>query len=128
MRYSFVEQLTMIRFIGEIAVEVSLTEEFCRKHPVFPLSLIKPYHQTGEDLFPSRNKSHAPQDIVEVEGSPASVKKIRLNGKDHTQYFVRIKNKTAEKDKWLAEDAIPDGDLHLRKFRVFGRAEHSHQC
>ncbi|MBW0543238.1 hypothetical protein O181_082953 [Austropuccinia psidii MF-1] len=43
-------------------VEVRLTEEFSRKHPVFPVSLVKPYHQAGENTFPSRNKSQTPQD------------------------------------------------------------------
>ncbi|MBW0498771.1 hypothetical protein O181_038486 [Austropuccinia psidii MF-1] len=57
--------------------------------------------------------------IVEVEDSPGPVsksiraRKISLNGKDQTQYLVRFKNQTADKDKWLAEDAIPDGNLHL---------------
>ncbi|MBW0471157.1 hypothetical protein O181_010872 [Austropuccinia psidii MF-1] len=60
---------------AENAVKVRLTEEFCRKHTVFPLSLIKPYHQTGDDKIPFGNKSHTPQDIVEVEGSLRPVKK-----------------------------------------------------
>ncbi|MBW0545202.1 hypothetical protein O181_084917 [Austropuccinia psidii MF-1] len=35
---------------------------------------------------------------------------------DQRQYLVKFKNQTADKDKWLAEDAIPDGNLHLRRF------------
>ncbi|MBW0507631.1 hypothetical protein O181_047346 [Austropuccinia psidii MF-1] len=97
------------------------------KHPVFPVSLVKPYFQTGEDKFPSRKKTTTPPDILEVEDSPGPVKKIikarniRLNGKDKRQYLVRFKNQTADKDKWLAEDAIPDGDIHLRRFRASRR-------
>ncbi|MBW0490813.1 hypothetical protein O181_030528 [Austropuccinia psidii MF-1] len=115
------------------AVEVELTEEFSRKHPVFPVSLVKPYFQTGEDRFPSRNMTYSPIDIVEVEYSPGPVKKIikarkiRLNGKDQRQYLVRFKNQTEDKDKWLAEDAIPDGNLNLRIFRAFRRAKKSHK-
>ncbi|MBW0473337.1 hypothetical protein O181_013052 [Austropuccinia psidii MF-1] len=73
------------------AVEVKLTEEYSRKHPVFPVSLIKPYFQTEEDKFPSRRKNPTPPEIVEVEDSPGTVKKIiksrkiRLNGKDQRQ-------------------------------------------
>ncbi|MBW0488318.1 hypothetical protein O181_028033 [Austropuccinia psidii MF-1] len=67
MRDSFVKPFTNIRFIGKNEVKVRLTEEFSSKHPVFPVSFFKPYHQTGEHMFPSRNKSHALQDIVEVE-------------------------------------------------------------
>ncbi|MBW0531710.1 hypothetical protein O181_071425 [Austropuccinia psidii MF-1] len=88
-RDSFVGPFTIIRLIGKTSVEVRFTEEFSRKNPVLPVSLVKPYHQTREDRFPSRNKSHILQDIVEVEGSPVPVKKIiktrkiRIIGKDH---------------------------------------------
>ncbi|MBW0582915.1 hypothetical protein O181_122630 [Austropuccinia psidii MF-1] len=102
----------------ESAVEVKLTEEFSRKHPVFPVSLVKPYFQTEEDKLPSRKKNPTPPEIVEMEDSPGPVKRIikartiRLNGKAQRQYLVRFKNQTADKDKWLAEDAIPYGNLH----------------
>ncbi|MBW0497952.1 hypothetical protein O181_037667 [Austropuccinia psidii MF-1] len=122
-----------MRLIWKNTVQVRLTEEFSRKHPVFPVRLVKPYHQTGEERFPSMSKSHTPQEIVEVEDSQGPVKnimkdmKIRLNGKDHRQYLVRSKNQTSDKDKCLAEDAIPDGDLHLKQFRASRRAEKSHE-
>ncbi|MBW0531353.1 hypothetical protein O181_071068 [Austropuccinia psidii MF-1] len=133
MRDSFVGPFTIIRLIGENAVEVKLTEEFSRKHPVFPVSLVKPYFQTEEDKFPCRKKNPTPPEIVEVEDSPGPVKKIikarkiRLNGKDQRQYLVSFKNQTDDKDKWLAEDAIPDGNLHFRINRAFRRTEQSHQ-
>ncbi|MBW0464021.1 hypothetical protein O181_003736 [Austropuccinia psidii MF-1] len=57
MRDSFVGPFTIIKLIGKNAVEVRLTEYFSRKHPVFPMSLVKPYFQTGEDRFPSRKKT-----------------------------------------------------------------------
>ncbi|MBW0562577.1 hypothetical protein O181_102292 [Austropuccinia psidii MF-1] len=127
MRDSFVGPSTIIKLIGENSVEVKLTEEFSGKHTVFPVSLVKPYFQTEEDIFPSRRKNPTPPEIVEVKDSPGPVSKIirtskiRLNGKDQRQYLVRFKNQTADKDKWLAEDAIPDGNLHLRRFRVSRR-------
>ncbi|MBW0587041.1 hypothetical protein O181_126756 [Austropuccinia psidii MF-1] len=89
--------------------------------------------QTEEGKFPSRKKNLTPPEIVEVEDSPGPVskiiraRKIKLNGKDQRQYFFRFKNQTADKDKWLAEDAIPDGNLHLRRFRASRRTEQSHQ-
>ncbi|MBW0530892.1 hypothetical protein O181_070607 [Austropuccinia psidii MF-1] len=79
---------------------MKITEEFSRKLPVFPVSLVKPYHQKGGNMFPSRNRSHTPQDQVEVEESPGPVRrlvearKIRLNGKDHRIYLVTLKNTT----------------------------------
>ncbi|MBW0465105.1 hypothetical protein O181_004820 [Austropuccinia psidii MF-1] len=133
IRDSFVGPFTIIKLIGKNAVEVKLTEEFSRKHPVFPVSLVKPYFQTEEDKFPSRRNNPTPPEIVEVEDSPGPVKriikarKIRLNGKDQKQYLVRFKNQTADKDKWSSEDAIPDGNLHLRIFRGSRRTEQSHQ-
>ncbi|MBW0593140.1 hypothetical protein O181_132855 [Austropuccinia psidii MF-1] len=133
MRDSFLGPFTIIRLVGKNAVEIKLTEEFSRKNPVFPVSLVKPYFQTEEGKFPSRNKNLTPPEIVEVEDSPGPVsriiraRKIRLNGKDQRQYLVRFKNQTADKDKWLAEDAIPDGDHHLRRFRASRRTEQSHQ-
>ncbi|MBW0518843.1 hypothetical protein O181_058558 [Austropuccinia psidii MF-1] len=119
--------------IGKNAVEFKLTEEIYRKHPVFPVSLVKPYILTEEDKFPYRKKNSTPQRIVVVEDSPGHVKeiikamKIRLNGKDQRQYLVRFKNKTADEDKWLADAAIPDGSLHLRRFKDSRRTEKSHQ-
>ncbi|MBW0484362.1 hypothetical protein O181_024077 [Austropuccinia psidii MF-1] len=62
-----------------------------RKHPVFPVSLLKPYFQTEEDKFPCRKKSTTPPEIVEEEDSPGPVKtiikarKIRLDGRDQRQ-------------------------------------------
>ncbi|MBW0547106.1 hypothetical protein O181_086821 [Austropuccinia psidii MF-1] len=132
MRDSSVVPFT-IKLIGKNAVEVKLTEEFSRKHPVFPVSLVKPYFQTEEGKFPSRRKNPTPQEIGEVEDSPGPVmksikaRKIRLNGKDQRQYLVRFKSQTANKDKWLAEDAIPDGNLHLRRFRAPRQTDQCHQ-
>ncbi|MBW0537303.1 hypothetical protein O181_077018 [Austropuccinia psidii MF-1] len=86
-----------------------------------------------EDKFPSRKKNPTPPKIVKVEDSPVPVKKIirtrkiRLNGKNQRQYLVRFKNQTADKEKWLAEDAIPDGNLHLRIFKAPKRTKQSHQ-
>ncbi|MBW0566534.1 hypothetical protein O181_106249 [Austropuccinia psidii MF-1] len=95
-----------------------------RKHPVFPVSLVKPYFQTEGEKFPSSRRNPTPPEIVEVEDSPGPVnkiiraRKIRLNGKYQRQYLVRFENQTADKDKWVAEYAIPDGNLHLRRFRA----------
>ncbi|MBW0472574.1 hypothetical protein O181_012289 [Austropuccinia psidii MF-1] len=74
MRDSLLGPFTIIRLIGKNSLEVRLKEEFSRKHPAFPVSLVKSYHQTGEDMFPSRIKSHTPQEIVEVEDSPVPVR------------------------------------------------------
>ncbi|MBW0557793.1 hypothetical protein O181_097508 [Austropuccinia psidii MF-1] len=89
---------------------------------VGPFTIIK---LTEEGKFPSRKKNLTPPERVEVEDSPGPVskiiraRKIKLNGKDQRQYLFRFKNQTADKDNWLAEDAIPDGNLCLRRFKAF---------
>ncbi|MBW0490846.1 hypothetical protein O181_030561 [Austropuccinia psidii MF-1] len=91
MRDSFLGPLTVIKLIGKNAVEVILTEQLSSQHPVFLVSLFKPYFQTGEEKFPSRKKNPTPPEMVEVEDSAGPVKKInksrkiRLNGKDQKQ-------------------------------------------
>ncbi|MBW0584109.1 hypothetical protein O181_123824 [Austropuccinia psidii MF-1] len=133
MRDSFVGPFPIIKLVGRNSVEVKLTEEFSRKHPVFPVILVKPYFQTEEGKFPFRKKILKPPEIVEVKDSPGHVskiikaRKIRLNGKDQRHYLVRFKNQTADKDKWLAEDALPDWNLHLRRIRASRRTGQSHQ-
>ncbi|MBW0475535.1 hypothetical protein O181_015250 [Austropuccinia psidii MF-1] len=133
IRDSFVGKFTIIRLTGKHLIEVKLTKELCAKHPVFPVSLVKPYHQIGKDMFPSRDKIHTPQDIVEAEVSPGPVKKIiksrkiRLNGKHCIQYLVIFKNHKSYSDICLAEEGIPHVGLHLRQVRASRRAELSHQ-
>ncbi|MBW0474924.1 hypothetical protein O181_014639 [Austropuccinia psidii MF-1] len=133
MRDSFLGPLTITKLIGKNAVGVKLTEEFSRKHPVFPVSLVKPYIQTEKDKLPSRKKNQASPEIVEVEDSPGPVnkiikaRKIMPHVKDQRKHLVRFKNKTADTDKWLAEYSIQDGNLHLRRFTASRRTEHSHK-
>ncbi|MBW0574428.1 hypothetical protein O181_114143 [Austropuccinia psidii MF-1] len=113
MRDSFMGRLTITKMIGKNEVEVKLTEEFSQKHPVFP-------------------NNTTPPEIVEVEDSPGPVKKIikarniRLNGNKQRQSLVIFKNQTADKDKWLPEDAIPDRNLHPRRFRASRKTKKSH--
>ncbi|MBW0505282.1 hypothetical protein O181_044997 [Austropuccinia psidii MF-1] len=114
MSNAFQGPFTIIKLIGKNEVEFKLTEGVSRKYPIFA-------------------KNTTPPEIVKVEDSPVPMKKIikarkiRLNGKDQRQYLVRFKNQTADKDKWLAEEAIPDGNLHLRRFRASRRTEKSHK-
>ncbi|MBW0556641.1 hypothetical protein O181_096356 [Austropuccinia psidii MF-1] len=99
--------------------------------PCIPSELGEAILKTEGDKFPSRKKNPTPPEIVEVEDSSEPVKKIinarkiRLNGKDQRQYLVRFKNQTADTDKRLEKDSIPDGSLHLRRFRDSRRTE---QC
>ncbi|MBW0489726.1 hypothetical protein O181_029441 [Austropuccinia psidii MF-1] len=60
MRDSFVGPLTIIELIGTNAVEVRLAEEFSRKHPVFPVCLVKPHFQTEEVEIPLQEEEPYP--------------------------------------------------------------------
>ncbi|MBW0460923.1 hypothetical protein O181_000638 [Austropuccinia psidii MF-1] len=127
MRDSFVGPFTIIKLIGKKAVEVKLTEEFSTKNPVFPVSLVKPsFHTRGgyvplqEEKYHSTRNSGGGRLPVPVK-KIIKARKIRLNGKDQRQYLVRFQNKTADKHKRLAEDALPDGNLYLRRFRASRR-------
>ena len=105
-------------------MEIILTEEFSRKHPVFPFSLIKPYQIRTTDT----SVTHVPVPIVIPEDTSnirdhkiLKDKKERINGKDVRLYLVRYKVKSADKDEWIPEDKIPDGPIHLRNYRLSKR-------
>ncbi|MBW0555332.1 hypothetical protein O181_095047 [Austropuccinia psidii MF-1] len=81
LRESFVGPCSIIKLIGKNAVKFRLREEFSMKHPLFPVSFLTLYFQTGEDRFPSRNKTYTPQDMGEVEDSPGPVKMVIRPGR-----------------------------------------------
>ncbi|MBW0460477.1 hypothetical protein O181_000192 [Austropuccinia psidii MF-1] len=91
MRDSFVGPFNIIRLIGMNAVEVILTEEFSKKNSVFPVILVKPYHQTDNDKFPNRKNIITHEKLVEEDDETRPVKKIikarkiRINGIDNRQ-------------------------------------------
>ncbi|MBW0482058.1 hypothetical protein O181_021773 [Austropuccinia psidii MF-1] len=113
MRESFVGVFTIVRLIGKNAVEIRLTEDFSRKHPVFSVNLVKPYHQTDDEKSLKRKKIVTHEKLVEEDYSPGAVKKIiksrkiRNKGKEKGHYLVILKNQPEDKYKWLSEKEIP---------------------
>ncbi|MBW0537199.1 hypothetical protein O181_076914 [Austropuccinia psidii MF-1] len=91
MGKSFVAPLTIIRLLGKNAVEVRLTKEFSRKHPIFSVSLAKQYHQLDDEIFRRRKKITMNEKLLEEDDTPGPVKKIikarkiRINWKDNRQ-------------------------------------------
>ena len=57
MRDSFVGPFAIKALHGKNAVEVILTEDYSRKHPTFPVSLVKPYNEPDNYSSPSGRKS-----------------------------------------------------------------------
>ncbi|MBW0497026.1 hypothetical protein O181_036741 [Austropuccinia psidii MF-1] len=86
MRDSFLGPFNIIKLIGKNAVEVKLTEEFSRKHPVFPVSLVKPYFQTEEEKFPSRKKNPIPPKNSGSEGFPWICEENHQGQEDQTEW------------------------------------------
>ena len=124
LKPAFVGPFTIKSLHGQNAVEVILSEELSRKHPVFPVSLIKPYsiRDITEEATPE------PIPLAETPKSDQlrvhkilKDKKERVNGKDVRLYLVRYKNQSADKDEWLQENNIPDGPIHLRSYRASKR-------
>ncbi|MBW0577863.1 hypothetical protein O181_117578 [Austropuccinia psidii MF-1] len=94
MRDLFVGPFTIIKLIGENAVEVKLTQEFSRKHPVFPVSLVKPYFQTEEDKLPSRKKNTTVPEIVEVSACDSKPEHKHDNQNTINQWYSQDTTKT----------------------------------
>ena len=119
---AFVGPFLVITLHGANAVEVELTAPFDRKHPVFPVSLLKIYKKNDIGKFPNRQiKVVIPKVDDNVLGE---IKKIikervaRVEGKTVREYLVRYRGKSAEDDQWLQEKEISNGDKLLRRYRV----------
>jgi hypothetical protein len=121
LRDSFVGPFTIKQLHGANAVEVILTGELERKHPTFPVSLIKPYRTSDNDKFPLR-KDNIRVVIPPLEKEEIKIKKIlqhrkiRKNNEDIKQYLVRYSG--SKEDEWLTVDKIPDADKILRQYRA----------
>ena len=124
LKPSYVGPFTIKQLHGKNAVEVILSDELSRKHPVFPVSLVKPYspRDQNEPVHPT------PVPILEPNKAEKLLvhkilkeKKERIQGKDTRLYLVRYRNQSADKDEWLPENNIPDSTIHLRNFRASKR-------
>ncbi|MBW0560854.1 hypothetical protein O181_100569 [Austropuccinia psidii MF-1] len=67
LKDSFAGPFVIKALHGENAMEVELSEELSNKHPIFPVSLVKPYKSSDSWKFPLRNK--VPQHILPIEFS-----------------------------------------------------------
>lgn len=102
MRDSFVGPFFIKALHGKNAVEVILTEEYRRKHPTFPVSLVKPYNKPNDDKFPLRQKVK----VIIPPLDPSNMKKVilrilreerlRVDNKDVKMYLARYENLGAD--------------------------------
>ncbi|MBW0570471.1 hypothetical protein O181_110186 [Austropuccinia psidii MF-1] len=89
------------------------------KHPIFPVSLIKPYRSSDKELFPLRNKP--PLQIPPLEEGEEKkivkfLKERRTRNKKEMEYIIKYRNPTQE-DEWLLEKDITNANKLLRSFR-----------
>ncbi|MBW0537460.1 hypothetical protein O181_077175 [Austropuccinia psidii MF-1] len=65
LKDSYVGPFVIVALHGTNAVQVELSGELEKKHPTFPVSLIKPYQPAHKELLPLRNP--APLNVPPVE-------------------------------------------------------------
>jgi len=102
LKPSFIGPFTIKDLHGKNAVEVILSDELSRKHPVFPVSLVKPYTpRDNSDPVPA-----APVPLIKPSQTDKlqvskilKDKKERIHGKDTRLYLVRYKHQSADKDE-----------------------------
>ena len=132
LQNSFVGPFLVTNLYGPNAVEVVLTGEFERKHPVFPVSLLKKYISTEKGKFHIREKNKPVVMIPAFEPDKEKKflkilrqKRIKQDDKDVILYLVRYKNKGADHDEWLPADKVPNAKVTLRAFRALNRGNTS---
>ncbi|MBW0501340.1 hypothetical protein O181_041055 [Austropuccinia psidii MF-1] len=109
----------MIRELhGPNSLQLELTGELMKKHPNFPVSLIKPHSSSDKEFFPLIKKP--PLEIPPLEEGEEKkivkgLKERRTTNKKERQYLVRYRNLTQE-DEWLLEKDITNSDKLLRWF------------
>ena len=94
MRNQFVGHFVIKKLHGSNAVEVLLSGPIANKHPTFPISLIKKYERSDEELFPNKIQSKEVDPPVESDGSKVIHKVMReriilQNGQRIHQYLVK---------------------------------------
>ena len=120
---SFVGPFPIRCMHGPNAAELILSGEIEKKHPTFPVSLLKHYKPSDKDKFPLRKEVVVNIPVLKDDSSPLEIKKIlkdkivRIKNKDTRLYLARYKGRTADSDKWLRADEIPDSDRLLRNYR-----------
>ncbi|MBW0519379.1 hypothetical protein O181_059094 [Austropuccinia psidii MF-1] len=85
LKDSYVGTIFIVALHGTNAVQVDLSGELGKKHPTFPVSLIKPYQPADKELFPLRNPTPLTVQLVE-QNEDKKIKKFikerRLRGKN----------------------------------------------
>ncbi|MBW0570638.1 hypothetical protein O181_110353 [Austropuccinia psidii MF-1] len=95
----YVGPFVIVALHGDNEVQVEWSDELEKKHPTFPVNLMKPYQPDDKELFPSRNPN--PLTVPPVQQSEdEKIKKViqerRLRGKNQREYLGRYRNPVHE--------------------------------
>ena len=118
----FIGPFPVLELVGKNALRLELHGAFARRHPVFPVSLIKIYKESDDTTFPKRvlRKKKLPT-LEEDTGVIHKIlnKRIVKNGsKKELQFLVSFKNQPPDTERWLPAKDIPYSGILLRNFRV----------
>lgn len=118
LKLPFIGPFTVNRLLGPNAVQVNLTKEHRRKHPVFPISLVKRYTPTNPDKFPDRNISAPPlPELIDGEDEWEIEAIVDSRGSQQSrEYRVRWKGFPPEQDTWLSEVALRNAPDLLQEY------------
>jgi len=119
----FVGPFTVLRHVGPNAVEVNLTKEFNRRHPVFPISLTKLHKSVSPEKFPNRTNNPPPTPLLidgEEEWEVDHIVKHRLSDvkkkRGPKEYLVRWKGFDESEDTWLPESSFANAPEVLQEY------------
>jgi hypothetical protein len=118
LKNAFVGTFVVKALHGDNAVEVELSGELEKKHPTFPVSLLKHYTEAEADLFPLRKvvpeQELPPLEPPEVKIVHKILKEKIMRGVKDKLYLVRYRNPIHE-DEWLSAKDIPNSEKYLRR-------------
>ena len=123
----FIGPFTVLRLVGPNALELDLHGAYARRHPVFPISLVKLYKYSDTVKFPQRASKDKP--LPEIEEETGIINKViqqRIIGKGskkERQFLVTFKGKSADSARWVTEKEIPNAGVLLRSLRLKERSE-----
>ena len=101
----FIGPFPIIELIGKNALRLELHGAFSRRHPVFPVSLIKMYKESDKRIFPGRalqKKKMPPLDEESAVIDKILNKRIVKNGsKKELQFLVSFKDQSSDAERCL---------------------------
>jgi hypothetical protein len=104
----FVGPFTVLKLIGPNAVKLHLAEPFQKRHPVFPVSLLKPYKHAPKEMFGDRRAPPPPPPALVQDGEAEWEIEQILDRAEHKsqvgsveKYKVRWKGFDSSEDSWL---------------------------